>query len=532
MEQAEELVRAVMDYCGDDDQTRIATLRATFRKGDADKPITGADSLRKLLPDVVPVVEQVLAWLGGAEASVVDEYNARHAVVNLGGKFRVADCAQVPFSFSTQDDFVKLRAPDTIVGEEGKRIPKARIWLGSTRRRQYDGGVDFLPGLSEDDCPDNVLNLWTGWAVAPSAEGSCEAWQQLLRDVVCGGDEVKAQWLDNWFAGVVRDPLRKPGTAPVIVGEFGAGKTMLIDYVGRMLGPHYTLVTQEEHVHGKFNRHLSECLLLHSEEALTARDRKHRGIVKSLITDRFTMRELKGVDAQQVTSCLRLALTSNELDAAPVEPGDRGFTIFDLEDRVISEKLTDRVVAERDGGGPARLLHRYLYEFEYDAKLVRTNVKDEALAEMMAHTSDPVRSYWEHALTVGEVLPDYLSWAKRPQEEAWPTTVSLTALHCAIAIAAREHRWRGTVPNTQGVKRQLEKFLRRRLARSDNAFTFPNPLHGEEGVPSAPPEARQLSDRQRALLGVPSLAECRAAWDRHCGVARDWDDDTEPGRKF
>ncbi len=525
VERAEALVRAVMDYCGDDDKTRLPTLRATFRKGEQGKRVTGATSLRKLLGPLAPAVDKLVNWAGSEAAGVVEEYNSHSAVVNLGGKMRVADTRQVPFSFSTQDDFVKLRAPDTITDDEGKRVPKARLWLASRRRRQYDG-VAFLPGLSEDDCPEDVLNLWTGWAVAPSAEGSCEAWLELLRTVVCA-DEQEARWLDNWFAGVVRDPMNKPGTAPVIVGKFGAGKTLLLDFFSRLLGPHYTVATQEDHVHGKFNKHLSETLLLHSEEALTARDRKHRGIVKSLITDRFAMREIKGVDAVQIRSFLRLVLTSNELDAAPVEPGDRRFTILDLGERVISPELVERVVAERDGGGPARLLHRYQNEFDYDPQLVRANVRNEARAAMMGHSYDAVEAWWFEALQTGQLLPDSLAWAQRPDAGLlWPKFVALKALHCALVLSTKERPRREPLPDSQRLRATLERFVGRGLFVS-NSVSFDNPNAAEL---TCPPEVRALSERMRPVTDLPTLAECRAAWDAYSGSAHPWPEETPDER--
>src|SRR5262249_15821744 len=161
------------------------------------------------------------------------------------------------------------------------------------------------------------------------------------------------------------------------IGKQGAGKSLLISYFGRILGDACVVVTNEEHVYGRFNNHLSTALLLHSEEALYGGDKRHRGIIKSLVTDEFRIFEPKGIDARQGGSELRVVLTSNERHAAPVEINDRRFTVIDMKDRKVSPQLLRRVLRELSGGGPAALHYR-LTNCEYDPELVMTNLKTQA----------------------------------------------------------------------------------------------------------------------------------------------------------
>ena len=99
---------------------------------------------------------------------------------------------------------------------------------------------------------------------------------ELLEHVICGDDPALTNWMLNWFANILREPRHKSLTAPVIIGRQGAGKSILLTYFGRILGRGFTTVTNEEHIYGRFNRHLGTTLLLHSEEALYGGEKRHR----------------------------------------------------------------------------------------------------------------------------------------------------------------------------------------------------------------------------------------------------------------
>ena len=93
-------------------------------------------------------------------------------------------------------------------------------------------GVEFTP-------PPNVPtkgahNLWQGFAVDPK-EG--DAHKPLLRHLykyVCRSDGDLYRWLISWLANIVQEPGRKPGVAIALLGDQGAGKTILYRYLAAM----------------------------------------------------------------------------------------------------------------------------------------------------------------------------------------------------------------------------------------------------------------------------------------------------------
>lgn len=512
VEETLELLQSVMEYSGDDDRTRLKTVAQSYKKGDRGGKVTGANTLRSLLGSPV-LVDKVLEWAGSQTAAFLQDYNERFAVVTLKGKFRIAETTALekgaPPTLFAKYDFLDMQATDTVTIDD-KRLPKAALWLANPRRRAYKS-MDFIPG---EDETSPILNLWSGWGVEPSTNGSCTAWFELLKSVICGGDEPLNLWLLNWFANIIREPRIKPLTAPVLIGRQGAGKSLLLSYFGRLLGPSYMVVTNEEHIYGRFNKHLATTLLLHSEEALYGGDRKHRGIIKSLITDEYRIFEQKGVDAERIHNYLRLVLTSNETHAAPAEVDDRRFTVVDLGDRKGEPALFKSVLKEMNNGGPARLLHYMLHEIEYDADLPRTNVKNAALGQMKMMNMDPAVAWWHDCLQAGQLLPDYLSWAGKPQEEEWPQVISSTALHLAMRLHAKARNARYT-PDATAFSLLLNKLTNQKFERRQTYFT--NPM-----ADIAPHEVKVLGNKHYTIMNMVSLDEARSAFSKYIGQTVEW----------
>lgn len=524
VDEAVDLISAVMEWHDDRDKSRIPTVKATFKRGEAGKKISGAGVLRRQLKSDV-LVDRLLDLAGSPSVNLLTEYNERFAVVNVRGVFRIADFHVPPSHppvFIRKDDWQNLMATDysNEKDDKGKPLPKHKLWLAHPRRRSYQR-VDFLPGDFETD---EVLNVWTGWGVDTSVEFSsddCDGWLDLMGDVICGGDEQLFEWMLHWLANIVREPRHKSLTAPVIIGVEGAGKSLALAYFGRILGKAFTHVTKEEHIHGRFNAHLGSTLLLHSDEALYGGDRKHAGIIRSLITDEQMMFEQKGIDAFPVQNYIRLAITSNEYHAAPAKPGDRRYTVIDMKSRKLSNRLRDRVLREINSTGPVALYH-YLMNMDYDRTIARTNLRNDMLLTLKSINLSPIEAWWFDTLTTGTVLPDYLAWAAQPAMAEWPEVVSSTALHVSMTLHMRDRNVR-SIPSDTMLAFQLDKFIGARLARAQRKFD--NPL-----IDEAPQIVKQMSTRQSAVLNLPSLERCRKAFEKYLGQSIQWPaaDDGKP----
>lgn len=516
-EEAIEMIQALMEVSGDDDRSRIPTVRATYRRATEGKKVSGSGVLRKQLKND-PLVDKLLEWAGSQSVNCVAEYNEKFAVVNFNGQFRIANTDQPPGELPVlykKDDFLNLTAIDmsSMSDDKGKPISKGRVWLGSPRRRQYER-VDFLPGVEDSG---STLNLWTGWATEPE-EGDCSGWLELLSKVIAP-DKEHATWLLHWFANVLREPMNKPLTAPVIIGVEGAGKSLLLTYFSKILGNSFVTVTNDEHVHGKFNAHLANKLVLHSEEALYAGDKKHASVIRSLITDHTRMYEPKGVDAKPVVNHLRLILTSNDLYSAPVKPGDRRYCIFDMGQRKLNKALERRVLREMREGGPAAL-HHYLMNMKYDAEIPRNTIKSQALLNLKGINLTPMESWWLDVLMSGQLLPDYLAWASREgpdgEKPDWPEIVSSVALYKYFVMTAKATGKMRSVVNDTHFALQLSKFVGN-IKFFKTQLNYSNPM-----LDDWPQEIKLMSGRQSTITNFPSLDECRKAFEVHMGQEYEW----------
>jgi len=520
IEETKSMISAIMEYTGDTDRTRLRTVGITYGKGEKGGKVTGSNTLRSFLGDD-RLVDRILEWAGNTSAALLQDYNERFAVVSMEGKFRIAETSVIekgqPPTFFGKEDFLNIMATDTITIDE-KKVPRARVWLANPRRRSYRS-VDFIPGV-EDTSP--ILNLWTGWAMEPDPSGSCQAWLDLLYYTICGGDDTLYQWMLHWFANIVREPLEKSMTAPVLIGVQGAGKSMLMDYFGAILGSAYIKVTNEEHIYGRFNKHLATTLMLHSEEALFGGDKKHRGIIKSLITDETRIFEQKGIDAKHVKNFMRLALTSNEAHAAPAEVGDRRFTVIEMGQRKVKPELIKAFLEEKRNKGPQALFHHLLH-MDYDPMIPRTNVKNEALGNMKQINLDPVQAWWLDTLKQGQVLPDYMSWATKPQGKEWPERVSAHALYVSMLLRSRE-RGGKAIPDRIGFATLLDKMVGVKLHREQRYFT--NPMADD-----APREVKLLPSKHYTIMNMPNLAECRAAFCAFIGQEIEWPQEPGPDER-
>ena len=187
---------------------------------------------------------------------VIAQLNKEFAVADVGGKVVILHKKKAQFDLKTKNAF-KTWLGNRYVEVDGKPKPLSE---------HLRFGTEIVPRLivlcshrAEHTALVNY-NTWQGWAVEPTA-GDCSKILRHVLDNVCRGDVQIFQWVIAWWAQLLQDPMNKPGTALVIVGPQGTGKTTLGEYMKRILGPHYVKVSDPRLVVGNFNSHHQSCLL-------------------------------------------------------------------------------------------------------------------------------------------------------------------------------------------------------------------------------------------------------------------------------
>lgn len=315
---------------------------------------------------------------------------------------------------------------------------RAPWWLKHRQRRTYDG-IEFFPNPDGAKATDRYLNLWRGFSVVPMPDSECapaERWRRyaIFRDHVltnvCSGNKEYFDWLFAWMAHIVQKPRERPGTAIVMRGLRGTGKSKVGEVLGSLFRAHYFQVDDARYVTGQFNAHMASCIVLQADEAVWAGDKAAEGRLKGLITAAFQMIEAKGIDPIRVANFVRLMMTSNEDWVVPAGMDERRYAVFDVASHVKENREYFKALDEELDNGGRRAFLADLLSLDLDkAPSVHAAPKTAALLEQKMRSFDPVTawlyqrlldgsmtrrsSHWTDTVAIDTVHGDYLRWAEK-----------------------------------------------------------------------------------------------------------------------
>ncbi len=301
-----------------------------------------------------------------------------------------------------------------IVGTDGKvkTITWARRWMSDRRRRQYRG-IEFHPDPENAPGTPGYLNLWSGFAVQPARERDARRYKTFrdhLLNNVCSGNREHFDWVFGFFAHMAQRPRERLGTALVMRGRMGTGKTKVGEVFGRLWPRHYFLVDDPRYVTGQFNAHMATCLLLQADEAVWAGDKAAEGRLKGLITSPIQQIEAKGVDPIRLPNYVRLIMTSNEDWVVPAGKDERRFAVLDVDPRCAQKHEYFREMdAELDDGGLEALLADLL-AFDLESVNLWQIPRTDALLEQKIRSLNSVESWWFERLASGATTRHASQW--------------------------------------------------------------------------------------------------------------------------
>jgi hypothetical protein len=418
---------------------------------------------------------------------VIREFNARHAVVFVGGK---AAILREERDVTLGRDVIRLLRPQDLelfyanrprvqVGDK-KAVTQVTFWIKHQDRRTYDA-VGFWPP-NGNAAPERAYNLWRGFAVEPKP-GDCSLYLALLRDVICSGNKSYYLWLIAWMAQTVQHPAEKLGTAVVLRGGEGVGKGTAAQGFMQLFGQHSVHVTSSRMVTGTFNAHLKDAIVLFADEAVFAGDPAQQGAIYGLITEKTISIEHKFFDVTQARSYLRVLMASNHDWVVPAGRDARRFFVLDVAETHRKDHAYFAALhRQMENGGDAALLH-YLQRYDYSGVNLRETPLTEALFENKLHTLKPTEKFWLDVLVRGTLVSVHTGWA------GWVTTKALHYEYVETAQRAGVMR-RGTETELGMALHKLVPNLRR---------------------------SRRIIDKGGRRVDVwefPPLAACRAAFER------------------
>lgn len=396
------------------------------------------------------------------------------------------------------------------------------MWKKYPERRTYDR-VAFAPEGVPDD---SWFNLWRGFTVAPAPfypdfrthaqKHFPTLWEHVLKNIA-QGDADLALWVWGWFADMIQNPTEKRGTALVLRGKQGSGKSKLGEVVGRLLGPHWVKISQPKHLTGGFNAHMTSCLLLQADEGFWAGDKGAEGVLKDLVTSDIHLIERKGVDAVAVRNLIRLYVTSNNSWVVPANFEERRFAVLDVgEGNLQDGAFFAKIDAEMDKGGLAHLL-AYLQQLDLSKVNLRKIPQTEALWEQKVASMSELNHWWLERLQEGTLLPGDRKWAEevpvgRLYDSYW-------RFFDRISKARKPPKSQWAI--------EIRKLL---PAKPNGAPPFRDQQKVdvqdyEDGVPKRDIHGNPIMRRVNGWKDFPGLGECRDHFARLVGRKFTWGDD-------
>ena len=317
-------------------------------------------------------------------------YNERYAMVDTGSKVVIMDFNKKDMSFMNRDDWKALKANEKILVSTGQNESKmesvAKVWSEWSQRRTYEG-VTFDPRPAPDK---SKMNLFNGFTRVPR-KGKWDLLKNHIFTVLCHSNENEFFWLLTWMAHIFQRPWEKMGSAIVVRGTKGAGKSIAFGFLKDLLDKYAMSSANSSHITGNFNWHFRDKLLLIAEEGLFAGSAKDDSVLKELITGKTLTMEPKGIDAFDMENFVRLIIISNEEWVINATPDERRYYVTEaLDTHKDNLQYFEAITEQMDNGGYEAMMYDLLnFEppFEEGWKILRRPPKTKALAKQISRST-------------------------------------------------------------------------------------------------------------------------------------------------
>jgi hypothetical protein len=397
----------------------------------------------------------------------VQELNLRHFVAKVGGGVFVFDeddrnILTDAMSFTAFQQFNAGRKIN------GKSV--AATWLSASGRRTHSSLV-FDPS---GNCPEGSYNTWRGLAVEPK-KGKCGKIVTHIRDVWCSGDTAQFEYVMRWLALLVQKPWIKPEVALVLRSKEGTGKTIVVQILLHIFGPHGFTTAQKDQVAGRFNGHLFDKVLVVLEEAFFAGDPTAVAAAKALVTNPVLGYEAKGKDAFSAPNYAHVITLTNNEWAVPAGADARRWMVLDVSEARMADHAYFTALADCIENGGTEAFLNYLFKIDLEGWNPRVLPQSHALRAQQVETlthRDPVAAWWLGVLSEGAFTLDNGA-------VDWDKEISAGEMQASYAFSTGRARH---APAFDTAAKKLRKLLPpgaltkvRRSNRGDRCFDYQLP---------------------------------------------------------
>jgi hypothetical protein len=321
------------------------------------------------------------------------------------------------FHLMSKKDFIDLLENEriTITDEEGnqKSVPCSKLWLEWPLRRTYELGIVFDPKWKFDSktMRSGAYNTWPGFAIEPK-QGECPLLLDYIKNIICSGNEQHYHWLMCWIAQMFQEPWNKLGTALVLKGIKGIGKSFLNKVLGMLMDGKpghvrkqkiHLVVSSRQSIFGPHNDHLEKIILLCWEEALWAGDKQNESSFKTIISENTLFVNPKNLPGRTVNNYIRSIIIGNADWIVPASFDERRFFVLNVSSAQKDVKeYFDALENELLEYGGLEAFMYVLMNWKIDVNL-RTALVTEAQIEQKTETMSGVERWWFNLLVSGQL---------------------------------------------------------------------------------------------------------------------------------
>lgn len=317
-----------------------------------------------------------------------------------------------PTRFLSKEGFKLKYCNKLFEDKDGNFDPAAERWLESKHRLSYDAVVSVPYGLGKaDPTNDNVYNLFTGYKITgnPPAGASCQLFLDHLFHNICRGNQEYYEWLVSWIAHMLRDPSNKQGTAVVLRGEQGTGKSKVGEVLSQLYFPWNAVsVSKPAHVMGQFAIIDGNVVLCVAEEALFAGDKSKEGPLKDVIASPTMVVEYKHVSPIQTSNNAHFLLITNNDWCIPASAREeRRYFVLDVSDEHANDHAYFAAIDEQLANGGLEALARFLLDWKQPEHVnLRKAPVTDALREQAQYSESPAIRCLRAMLSGGGIQVD------------------------------------------------------------------------------------------------------------------------------
>lgn len=294
-------------------------------------------SIDEMLEAFEPYITEEREEIGTLEEEIA-KLEAEISLLNIGGKIfyvelnRPIEDRVLPYYHWNSLQDLKAERNKQIQMDD-KKVSSVLTWATQPSKPAFIG-LDYRPDISDKVITSNVgkkINLFTGF---PDFGLACnnmliDLFNEYMEKII--PDEAERIWLIDQMRLSVQHPAVKPGSAIVLIGRQGTGKSTFYRIWKAILGDSNAAYLGGG-LNSAFNDVMVKSLLIGWDEFEINhhKDVKEYNQLKTWITEPRISVNPKGKPAFEVNSYHRFVFTSNSLRPISLPPEDRRFFIYSI----------------------------------------------------------------------------------------------------------------------------------------------------------------------------------------------------------